>query len=787
MTTNTFLAKGSRPRTIGSGSSGYKTFTEAPRWSWPKEYIPFPNLTDLPNEIVGGILTIPPTISDSDISFSITVIGASSVTADWGDGVVENINLTTGVETNISHLYSYDPLPYNIPVSLSSVTDTLTKASHGYIDNDYVYLYSDTSILGITLGRCYLVTNSTENTFQLTTRRSGSVVNIGDTTSAYLSKFKQVEVRVTPGSGGSFTSVDFYNGDTPTTAPWVGLFSQSASILAAKYTVGVVGAQGGGQVAKVAANNSAQLDYSSMFYYNEKVRDVSQVYTPQGQNFYRFLQGAKKVVDWPANINLQYATSLNRAFAYRSNSEDNALILEVPPLVLPFCTTITYMFNRRNGRANVYLREPIDISSSATDASWAFASTGISKISLKGASLSNLFGAFSYSRLKHAHDVILSVATGGTFTSCFNWSALLNTVPFIPPASNTIEGMYSNCLSLTTVPTFLSVAGAGNHNLASVFSGCNSLESVDTTHWTFPSQSSPDRMFVNCKGLRSVNWKISAHLKSGWSIGNWATFSGCSRLKAVDITLDAYYTDSNMYQMFQNCTQLQTIQFNRVPTGHPDSYMRLYYYMHDGCHSLMKVDHTMDWTGIPVEPNSKTSNHYQFRNCYSLQRFRPTNLEGQVNLENCKLSANALNEAYSALLPETPWGPYAPLTGVEVTSEQGIPLSWGATLTGSQDLHSTGNLDTQGFNNFLTGVSSTLIAEPISSISPELGSLSGISMTLSLSSIPPGIGGLDITVGTGSIGAVKEDRYHVRVAGNYGALDSDFTILESKGYEAITT
>ena len=788
MTTNTFLTKGARPRTIGSGGSRYTTFTGAPRWAWPKEYIPFPALGTLPSEIVGGILTIPPTISDSNISFSITVTGTSSVTADWGDGSTEVIAITSGVETTISHSYSYDPLPYHNQASLSSSTDTITKIAHGYIDNDSVYLYSDTPITGVSLNRYYLVTNATADTFQITTRRSGSIVSIGTTTTAYLSAFKQVEVRVTP-NGGDFGLVNFYNGDTNTTAPWVGLFCQSATMLSSSYTIGAEGATGGGLVTKISQNNANQLNYKKMFYYNERVRDISEVYTPNGRDFESFLQGARKIVDWPANISIYYATTLYRAFSYRSNTSDEALILEFPELEIPFCTTIYGMFGKGGGSNNVYIREPINITKMplVTSAEWAFYSSGVSKVSLASSGVTSFYGAFGYCNFVNGKDITLDLSVARTFTQCFNNCKLLSSIVYMPLIAYTIEGMYSNCISITYLPTILTIASTfTNHNLASVFSGCNSLESVDTTHWTFPAYSSPDRMFSNCKGLRSINWKISAHLESEWTVGNYATFWGCSRLKAVDIMLDAYYMDSNMYQMFQYCTQLQTVQFTRVPTGDTGAYLSNYGYMFANCYSLMKVDHTMDWTGVPAYPGAKTANYYQFKNCYSLQRFRPTNLEGQVNLENCKLSTNALNEAYSALLPETPWGPYAPLTGVEVTHEQGIPLSWGATLTGTQEPSNTGNLSTQGYNNFLTGVPSTLTAEPISSISPELGSLSGVSMTLSLSSTPPGIGGLDITVGTGSIGAVKEDRYHVRVAGNYGALDSDFTILEAKGYEAIT-
>jgi len=789
VTTNAALEKGVEPRTIGSGTPGFQTFTEAPRWAWPKGGLPFPKLNTLPSEIVGGVLTIPPTISDSDISFSIKVESTSTVTADWGDGTTESIAITPGVTTTISHSYSYTTLPYLSQVSTDSSLDTISRAGHGYLDNDSVYLYSDTPIAGIDINRCYLVTNATTNTFQLTTRRSGPLVSIGENTTAYLSTFKQVEVRVSP-DDGYFTRVDFYNGNLSTKALWVGLFSKSDNITSSKYFTGLAQAGGGGLVSKVSQNNTNQTYFKSMFQSNDSIKDLSEFYSPAGQNFDRFLHGAKRLVDWPPNLSVYYATTLEQAFSYSFAKGSEPLILEIPDLKIPFCTTIYGMFQKIGSYSNTHIRGSVRISNMASVAlaGYAFYGAGVSKVEWASSAVTSFLNTFGYGRFLKGRDVVLDYSSTDTFTQCFTYCRILTSVVYIPTHANTIEKMYYGCSSITSVPTSLGVITTQNtlHDLSGVFGLCNSLEAVDTTHWSFPPDSSPDLMFEGCISLKYVLWQIPNGLQTAWTYGNAYTFRNCTRLKRVDIDLEEYNTSVPLYSMFYGCTQLQTVQFTRIPIAVTYTSLAAYRYMYYNCYSLMKVDHTMDWTGVITDPSSKSYNQNQFTNCYSLQRFRPLNLEGQVSLENCKMSASALNEAYSALLPETPWGPTALLMGVEVITELGIPLSWNASLTSTQSTNTLGTLSTQGYNNFLTGVGSTLTTEPMSSTSPELGSLSGVAMTLNLSDTPPGIGGLDITVGMGSLVAIKEDRYHVRVLGNYGALDSDFTILEAKGYEAIT-
>ena len=233
------------------------------------------------------------------------------------------------------------------------------------------------------------------------------------------------------------------------------------------------------------------------------------------------------------------------------------------------------------------------------------------------------------------------------FYFCFG----LQTVPLFNTANViTMSNMFNNCDQLQTVPLFNT---ANVTNMSAMFAGSPGLETVPL--FNTASVTDMGSMFNSCNNLPTVPLFNTANVTN---MNNM--FRHCDKLQTVPLFNTASVT--NMSYMFESCDKLQTVPlFNTANVTNMNNMFRQSYvlqtvplfntvnvtnmsYMFYACKNLQAIP-ALVTTAVTSSANFTN----MFAGCNSLARIEAKDFRFTFSVEDCKLSATALNEIYTNL------------------------------------------------------------------------------------------------------------------------------------------
>jgi surface protein len=259
------------------------------------------------------------------------------------------------------------------------------------------------------------------------------------------------------------------------------------------------------------------------------------------------------------------------------------------------------------------------------------------------------------SSISYIPDYDYSFATNlsGTFQNCKALSRAPN-LSTVTSALTTMSSMFSNCLSLKSIPTF-NVSSVTT--MGSAFWLCSSL--VDAPDLNAPACTNVGSLFYSCSNLR-VAPKIT--VSTTQSVDASSMFQNCSALKEVPVFNSVKVT--NFSSAFSTCYSLREapalntvanttfanmftncIALSDVPV-YDTTAATTFASMFSNCYTLNVVP------AINFGPAGVTSSSAytsMFNNCSSLSRILGTNLKYTFSVAYAMLSGSELDAIYTNL------------------------------------------------------------------------------------------------------------------------------------------
>lgn len=179
-----------------------------------------------------------------------------------------------------------------------------------------------------------------------------------------------------------------------------------------------------------------------------------------------------------------------------------------------------------------------------------------------------------------------------------------------------LGGLFYNCNSLSSI----NLSGCYFSNVtecSSMFSGCSNLQRIDLSGHNLKNVTNSFGMFKDCEKLTSIKFADCDFSKV---TGSRYMFYQCKALQTVDLS-GAKLSSKDCYEMFMDCGNLNSVNlsgcnFNGVTTC---------YEMFENCSALKEID----LSGCSFTCADNASLTYMFKNCTSLET---------VDFSNCDLS-----------------------------------------------------------------------------------------------------------------------------------------------------
>lgn len=173
-----------------------------------------------------------------------------------------------------------------------------------------------------------------------------------------------------------------------------------------------------------------------------------------------------------------------------------------------------------------------------------------------------------------------------------------------------IVGKLPSCTSLTCKEmrnlVNVEIGSVAPSTMASMFSNCFSLASVDAGGWDTSTATSASQMFYCCYSLTTLD-------VSGWDTGAVTTMSGmftnCYSLTSVDVSDWDMGAVENISQMFYYCASLTTLDVSGWDTGAVTNMSQVFY----DCYSLQSLN-VSGW-----DTSAVTNMSYMFYTCTALE------------------------------------------------------------------------------------------------------------------------------------------------------------------------
>ena len=146
--------------------------------------------------------------------------------------------------------------------------------------------------------------------------------------------------------------------------------------------------------------------------------------------------------------------------------------------------------------------------------------------------------------------------------------------------------MFSRMENLTTIDGIEYLNTVNVTDMSAMFSGCQSLDSLDVSNFDTKNVTDMSWMFGICKSLTSLDL-------GSFDTGNVtkmnAMFSGCENLETLNIGGFNTENVTKMNSMFAGCKKLTTLSFNNFETQKVEDMSSMF----SGCQKLDSIDVTM--------------------------------------------------------------------------------------------------------------------------------------------------------------------------------------------------
>ena len=403
-----------------------KTLTSVPPltpWVRNKAWLTMPAISSSDNKFAGLFQVYPN-------SPYLALNAAGNYTVDWGDGTATE-NISSGVQAN--HLYDFAAAGLantNAPVTFQDSGDTVTRASHGYVNGDQVSLFNIVSTTGITEGGTYFVINKTTDTFQISLTLGGSAIVLTTDGTGTLLPYKQAIVTVVP-NGGSFTTINLQVKNSTTGLPAYAQGFGDIIIAGPSLSTITIGSASPTvlpyTLEQVEIKSSAITSYTDLF---QNCRGLRNMVAINSSGTVTSASGMFASCYKLQTVPYFTTSSLTGAAGFNAMFQNCYSLVSVPPLNTSAGTLFSSMFNGCNSLTSV--------------------------------------PAFNLS-------------AGTTFTNMFNGCTVLTSVPaFNLPTSGSVDytGMFSGCTGLPSVPAFNISRGLASGNM---FLNCYSLSRAPIT------------------------------------------------------------------------------------------------------------------------------------------------------------------------------------------------------------------------------------------------------------------------------------------------------------------
>ena len=219
----------------------------------------------------------------------------------------------------------------------------------------------------------------------------------------------------------------------------------------------------------------------------------------------------------------------------------------------------------------------------------------------------------------------------GLFQGCYNLRTISFGDLFHTDEATSMASMFSNCANLESVD--LHVLKTGNvTDMSNMLYNCQSLSSINVSSWNVSKVKNMSRLFEECTNAKTLlvyNWDVSNvenmshmfHACTGISfleISNWdvsrvenlsSTFSGCSHLEYLNISSWNTSSVEDMSATFASCSNLTNLSINDWDVSNVINMSRLF----DNCFRLRTID-LNNW-----DVSSVTDMSGMFNGCRELQ------------------------------------------------------------------------------------------------------------------------------------------------------------------------
>lgn len=200
--------------------------------------------------------------------------------------------------------------------------------------------------------------------------------------------------------------------------------------------------------------------------------------------------------------------------------------------------------------------------------------------------------------------------TSWMFKSCINLISL-DLTGFDTHSNTSMEGMFNQCQNITEIKWDSNKFVTDNvTNLSSVFTGCYKLKSIDVGNWNTSKNKTLYSTFQNCVSLTNLNvenWDTS-NVDNSYN-GMLGTFSGCSSLLELDLSNWNTSKNKRLQQTFNNCSSLKSLNISTWDVSNVFNLNTTFF----GCSSLTELD-IDDWNVKKV-----TDISYLFKGCSKLE------------------------------------------------------------------------------------------------------------------------------------------------------------------------
>ena len=597
---------------ITGGGGGYTEWTQAyyesvqaeadaavaaaPAWVRPSDWLTMPTVTATEQKLVGLY-----PVFDSESNW-VSIKASGAYTVDWGDGISQNF------------------------------------ASNAIASHNYVY------------------------------------ANISDTTLS-TKGYRQVLITITPQAGQTLSNIDFF-----TNAPSGTYIYNWLDIVVAMNNAGTI-TQMTGTVSKRGLERfrwlgtNAQTNFGSFFSFASRLQ-VIELSTSTGTSGSNMFQGCSDLVTIPL-LNTSNFTSFSDMFNGCLN------LITIPLINVGKSTTFNNMFN---GCSNLITVPLLDLSNSVinpTKSSTAFNLMFANCTNLKtipaldfsksqgmtqtfqncrglefmpainiplATTLATMFSG-CHSLIKIG-DITTSTSLV-TLTSVFDSCYLLKSIPTISTVSNVTNtsSMCTSCVSLTTFPEWSTPSVTITN---SMFSGCTTLISVPSVIGG-TSLSNPSNTFNGCPNLKSASLVCNTN-----SMGT--IFYGCTELQTVSLTNSNTSQTIDCTGLFRDCSTIRDININLTGGGKIQSNMSN---MFNNCSNLKTI------TGLSMNTGTTASTN-TFLNCSNLSSVTLPGMVASLTAQNLYLGKQALVDLFTSL-------------GTATAKTISINNNWGAALLTTAD------------------------------------------------------------------------------------------------------